>query len=116
MPKETLVTAQNGWVESSEDYSMREEMLQEHRNGGSDADGKYESASLPCLPSNAGEEDTGAHSDSTETASDFENDAQEDETLDWHGTQMDSNGIASSEYKVAESTCHSDLKSPHFNV
>ncbi len=44
MPKETLVTAQNGWVESSEDYSMREEMLQEHRNGGSDADGKYESA------------------------------------------------------------------------
>ncbi|XP_016368620.1 putative Polycomb group protein ASXL1 isoform X1 [Sinocyclocheilus rhinocerous] len=93
MPKETLVTARNGWVESSEEHSMREEMLQEHRNGGSDADGKYESASLPCLPSNAGEEDTGAHSDSTETASDFENETQEDETLDWHGTQMDSNGM-----------------------
>uniref|UniRef100_A0A8C1EUL7 ASXL transcriptional regulator 1 n=1 Tax=Cyprinus carpio carpio TaxID=630221 RepID=A0A8C1EUL7_CYPCA len=93
MPKETLVTARNGWVESSEEHSMREEMLHLHRNGGSDADGKYESASLPCLPSNAGEEDTGAHSDSTETASDFENETQEDETLDWHETQMNSNGM-----------------------
>ncbi|XP_050951982.1 putative Polycomb group protein ASXL1 isoform X4 [Labeo rohita] len=93
MPKETLVTARNGWVESSEEHSMRDGMLHEHRNGGSDADGKYESASLPCLPSNAGEEDTGAHSDSTETASDFENETQEDETVDWHGNQMGSNGM-----------------------
>ncbi|KAK7129086.1 hypothetical protein R3I94_017335 [Phoxinus phoxinus] len=93
IPKETLVTARNGWVESSEEHSMREGMLQEHRNGESDADGKYESDALPCLPSNAGEEDTGAHSDSTETASDFENETQEDETVDWHGTQMDINGM-----------------------
>ncbi|KAG1961131.1 putative Polycomb group protein ASXL1 isoform X3 [Pimephales promelas] len=93
MPKETLVTARNGWVESSEEHSMREGMLQEHSNGESDADGKYESGSLPCLPSNAGEEDTGAHSDSTETASDFENETQEDETVDWHETQMDLNGM-----------------------
>ncbi|XP_067302017.1 putative Polycomb group protein ASXL1 isoform X4 [Pseudorasbora parva] len=90
IPKETLVTARNGWVESSEERSIRE---QEHSNGGSDADGKYESCSLPCLPSNAGEEDTGAHSDSTETASDFEYETQEDDTLDWPGTQMNSNGM-----------------------
>uniref|UniRef100_A0A671RXR9 Putative Polycomb group protein ASXL1 n=1 Tax=Sinocyclocheilus anshuiensis TaxID=1608454 RepID=A0A671RXR9_9TELE len=93
IPKETLVTARNGWVESSEEHSTREGMLQDHRNGGNDDDGKYESASLPCLPSNGGEEDTGAHSDSTETASDFENEAQEDETVDWHGTQINSNGM-----------------------
>ncbi|XP_016428912.1 putative Polycomb group protein ASXL1 isoform X3 [Sinocyclocheilus rhinocerous] len=93
IPKETLVTARNGWVESSEEHSMREGMLQDHRNGGNDDDGKYESAYLPCLPSNGGKEDTGAHSDSTETASDFENEAQEDETVDWHGTQMNSNGM-----------------------
>ncbi|XP_016129390.1 putative Polycomb group protein ASXL1 isoform X3 [Sinocyclocheilus grahami] len=93
IPKETLVTARNGWVESSEEHSMREGMLQDHRNGGNDDDGKYESASLPCLPSNGGEEDTGAHSDSTETASDFENETQEDETVDWHGTQINSNGM-----------------------
>uniref|UniRef100_A0A8C2HBU2 ASXL transcriptional regulator 1 n=1 Tax=Cyprinus carpio TaxID=7962 RepID=A0A8C2HBU2_CYPCA len=93
IPKETLVTARNGWVESSEEHSMREGVLQVHRNGGNDDGGKYESASLPCLPSNGGEEDTGAHSDSTETASDFENEAQEDETEDWHGTQMNSNGM-----------------------
>ncbi|KTG02727.1 hypothetical protein cypCar_00004873 [Cyprinus carpio] len=93
IPKETLVTARNGWVESSEEHSMREGVLQVHRNGGNDDGGKYESASLPCLPSNGGEEDTGAHSDSTETASDFENEAQEDETVDWHGTQMNSNGM-----------------------
>ncbi|XP_077074574.1 polycomb group protein ASXL1 isoform X1 [Siphateles boraxobius] len=93
IPKETLITARNGWVESSEEHSMRDGMLQEHRNGESDADGKYESGSLPCLTSNAGEEDTGAHSDSTETASDFENETQEDETVDWHETQMDINGM-----------------------
>ncbi|XP_073678713.1 polycomb group protein ASXL1 isoform X1 [Garra rufa] len=100
MPKETIVTARNGWVESSEEHSMREGMLQEHRNGRSDADGKYESGSLPCLPSNAGEEDTGAHSDSTETASDFENETQEDEMVDWHGTQMDSNGMQAQNTKL----------------
>ncbi|XP_052396396.1 polycomb group protein ASXL1 isoform X1 [Carassius gibelio] len=94
--KETLITVRNGWVESSEEHSMREGMLQVHKNGGDDDDdddGKYESASLPCLQSNGGEDDTGAHSDSTETASDFENEAQDDETVDWHGTQMNSNGM-----------------------
>lgn len=93
LPKETLVTARNGWVENREEHSMREGMLEEHRNGGSDANGKYESGSLPCLPRCAGEEDTGAHSDSTETASDFENESQEDEMVDWHGTQMDGSGM-----------------------
>ncbi|XP_059396717.1 polycomb group protein ASXL1-like isoform X4 [Carassius carassius] len=94
IPKDTLITVRNGWVESSEEHSMREGMLQVHKNGGDeDDDGKYESASLPGLQSNGGEEDTGAHSDSTETASDFENEAQDDETVDWHGTQMNSNGM-----------------------
>ncbi|XP_051961122.1 polycomb group protein ASXL1-like isoform X2 [Xyrauchen texanus] len=90
IPKEMLVTtARNGWVEGSEQYSMREGLLPEHKNG----DTKYESGSLPCLPGNAADEDTGAHSDSTETASDFENEIQDYEAVDWHGTRIDSNSI-----------------------
>ncbi|XP_051515909.1 putative Polycomb group protein ASXL1 isoform X2 [Myxocyprinus asiaticus] len=95
IPKEMLVTVRNGWVEGSEQHSMREGLLPEHKNGGGDTDAKYESGSLPCLPGNAADEDTGAHSDSTETASDFENEIQDDEAVDWHGTRIDSNSIQS---------------------
>ncbi|XP_057219338.1 putative Polycomb group protein ASXL1 isoform X3 [Triplophysa rosa] len=91
--KETLVTARNGWVENSEEHSVREGLLNEHKNGGSDADVNYELSSLPCLPSNSAEEDTGMHSDSTETASDFENETQEDESIDWHETRTDGNSL-----------------------
>ncbi|XP_065141581.1 polycomb group protein ASXL1 isoform X5 [Paramisgurnus dabryanus] len=99
-PKETLVVAQNGWVENNEEHSVREGLIHEHKNGGSDADGKYESNSLPCLPGNPGEEDTGVHSDSTETASDFENETQEDEALDWPLTRMDGNGMQAQNTKL----------------
>lgn len=91
--KETLVTARNGWAENSEEHSVRGGLLNERKNGSSDADGKYDSVSLPCLPGNSAEEDTGMHSDSTETASDFENETQDDESVDWHETRTDGNGL-----------------------
>ncbi|XP_051517410.1 polycomb group protein ASXL1-like isoform X1 [Myxocyprinus asiaticus] len=100
IPKETLIIARNGWVEGSEQHSTREGLLPEHKNGGGDADAKYESGSLPCLPGSAGEDDTGAHSDSTETASDFENETQENEAIDCHGTRMDSNNIQAQNSKL----------------
>ncbi|TRY89729.1 hypothetical protein DNTS_027608, partial [Danionella cerebrum] len=93
MPKENPVTVQNGWVDGSEERSKCEGKLQGHHNGGSDAITKYDSGTLKVLSSIAGEEDCGVHSDSTETASDFENETQDDDLVDWHGTQMDKSGV-----------------------
>ncbi|XP_026776307.3 putative Polycomb group protein ASXL1 isoform X4 [Pangasianodon hypophthalmus] len=89
-PKETFVAARNGFVGGVEDHVVRERVLQEHKSAEIETDGKYVS-SLPRLPNNMREEDNGVHSDSTETASDFENETQEDDTVDWHRT-MDHNG------------------------
>ncbi|KAF4078064.1 hypothetical protein AMELA_G00195130 [Ameiurus melas] len=91
VPKETFVVARNGFVGGAEDHVVRERVLQEHKSAEVETDGKYVS-SLSCLPNNMREEDNGMHSDSTETASDFENESQEDDTVDWHRT-MDHNGV-----------------------
>ncbi|XP_017343006.2 putative Polycomb group protein ASXL1 isoform X1 [Ictalurus punctatus] len=91
VPKETFVVARNGFVGGAEDHVVRERVLQEHKSAEIETDGKYVS-SLSCLPNNMREEDNGMHSDSTETASDFENESQEDDTVDWHRT-MDHNGV-----------------------
>ncbi|XP_066526732.1 putative Polycomb group protein ASXL1 isoform X2 [Hoplias malabaricus] len=94
--KETLVTARNGFGEGLEERTARERILQERKAGEVETDGKYGTSyemSLSCLPhTTREEEDTGMHSDSTETASDFENETQEDETVDWHRT-VDHNGV-----------------------
>ncbi|XP_060750854.1 putative Polycomb group protein ASXL1 isoform X3 [Tachysurus vachellii] len=89
IPKETFVTARNGFVGGVEDHVVRERLLQEHKSVETETEGKYAS-SLSCLPNDMREED-GVHSDSTETASDFENETPEDDTVDWHRT-MDHNG------------------------
>ncbi|XP_060794342.1 putative Polycomb group protein ASXL1 isoform X1 [Neoarius graeffei] len=91
VPKETFVVARNGFVPGVEDHVVRERILQEHKRADIETDGKYVN-SLSCLPNNMREEDNGVHSDSTETASDFENETQEDDTVDWHRT-MDRNGV-----------------------
>ncbi|XP_053498842.1 putative Polycomb group protein ASXL1 isoform X1 [Ictalurus furcatus] len=91
VPKETFVVARNGFVGGAEDHVVRERVLQEHKSAEIETGGKYVS-SLSCLPNNMREEDNGMHSDSTETASDFENESQEDDTVDWHRT-MDHNGV-----------------------
>ncbi|XP_007246905.3 putative Polycomb group protein ASXL1 isoform X4 [Astyanax mexicanus] len=95
-PKETLVTARNGFIEGSEELGgVRQRILQEHKAEDIDADSKYGTSyetPPPCHPDRIGEEDTGMHSDSTETASDFENETQEDDTVDWPRT-VDHNGV-----------------------
>ncbi|KAM9445260.1 polycomb group protein ASXL1 isoform 4-T4 [Clarias gariepinus] len=92
VPKETFVATRNGFVSGAEDHVVRERVLQEHKSATeAETDGKYVS-SLSCLPNNMREEDNGVHSDSTETASDFENETQEDDSVDWHRT-MDHNGV-----------------------
>ncbi|XP_058265792.1 putative Polycomb group protein ASXL1 isoform X4 [Hemibagrus wyckioides] len=91
IPKETFVAARNGFVGGAEDHVVRERVLQEHKSAEIEADGKYTS-SLSCLPNDMREEDNGVHSDSTETASDFENETQEDDAVDWHRT-IDHNGV-----------------------
>ncbi|XP_027026195.2 putative Polycomb group protein ASXL1 isoform X5 [Tachysurus fulvidraco] len=90
IPKETFITARNGFVGGVEDHVVRERLLQEHKSVETETEGKYAS-SLSCLPNDMREED-GVHSDSTETASDFENETPEDDTVDWHRT-MDHNGV-----------------------
>ncbi|KAI4878657.1 hypothetical protein NFI96_019362 [Prochilodus magdalenae] len=96
-PKETKrdVTARNGFVEGSDERAARERILQEHKAGEVEVEGKYGTSyetSLPCLPDTTREDDTGMHSDSTETASDFENETQEDDPVDWH-RPADHNGV-----------------------
>ncbi|XP_030625262.1 polycomb group protein ASXL1 isoform X2 [Chanos chanos] len=93
--KETTHTARNGWAEGCDQHTVRERVLQDHSSGELDVESKsggdYESSG-PCLPGTAGEEDPGAHSDSTETASDFENETQEDDTVVWPNA-ADCNGV-----------------------
>ncbi|KAK3518846.1 hypothetical protein QTP70_014987 [Hemibagrus guttatus] len=91
VPKETFVAARNGFVGGAEDHVVRERVLQEHKSAEIETDSKYTS-SLSCLPNDMREEDNGVHSDSTETASDFENETQEDDAVDWHRT-MAHNGV-----------------------
>lgn len=90
VPKETFA-ARNGFVGGAENHLVRERVLQEHKSAEIESEGKYAS-SLSCLTNNMREEDNGVHSDSTETASDFENETPEDDTVDWHRT-MDHNGV-----------------------
>ncbi|XP_076874554.1 polycomb group protein ASXL1 isoform X2 [Brachyhypopomus gauderio] len=100
-PKETLVTARNGLVEGSEERAVRETILQEHKSEEVEGRCKYGAgyeSSLPSLPEHTREDDSGMHSDSTETASDFENENQEDEPVDWHRA-MDHNGLQAQNMK-----------------
>lgn len=97
VPKETFVAARNGFVGGVEDRVVRERVMQEHKSTEIETDGKYVN-SPSRLPNNISEEDNGVHSDSTETASDFENETQEDDTVDWH-RMMDHNGVQSQNTK-----------------
>lgn len=87
VPKETFVST--GFVGSVRD-PVRERALQVHQSAEIETNGQYVS-SPSCLPNDI-REDNGVHSDSTETASDFENEALEDDAVDWHRT-IDHNGV-----------------------
>ncbi|KAI5095704.1 putative Polycomb group protein ASXL1 isoform X2 [Silurus meridionalis] len=91
IPKEAFVTVRNGFVGSVEDHIVRDRVLQERKSAEIETAGNYVS-SLSSLPNSMREEDNGVHSDSTETASDFENETQEDDSVDWHRT-IDNNGV-----------------------
>lgn len=89
----SAVVSRNGLGEIAvEDEGCRERGL--HNSVEVGADRKPVIGLVTHLSSTAGDDDAGAHSDSTETASDFENEAPEDDSVDWHTSTADCNGVA----------------------